>query len=77
MDFFKNITYFIDEGSNLNAMTIALKSIMKCEIVSLDSKVFVLSMFFLKLVNMLQLMKSFAKTLMCFHQVCLVIFTNV
>jgi hypothetical protein len=26
----------MDEGSNLNAMTTALKSIMKCEVVSLD-----------------------------------------
>ncbi len=31
----KNIAYVKDEGSNLNAMTTALKSIVKCEVLSL------------------------------------------
>jgi hypothetical protein len=32
----KNIIYVTDEGSNLNAMTIALELIVKCEVLSLD-----------------------------------------
>jgi hypothetical protein len=32
----KFITYVKDEGSNLTTMTIALKSIVKCEILGLD-----------------------------------------
>jgi hypothetical protein len=47
-------------------MTITLKSIMRCEVLGLDKSFqafFLVAMFFLKLVNMLQLMKRFAKTL--------------
>ncbi len=32
----KIIAYVKDEGSNLNTMTIALKSILKCEVLGLD-----------------------------------------
>jgi hypothetical protein len=32
----KIIAYVKDEGSNLNTMTIALKSIVKCEVLGLD-----------------------------------------
>jgi hypothetical protein len=32
----KIITYVKDEGSNLNSMTIALKSIVKCKVFGLD-----------------------------------------
>ncbi len=32
----KIITYMKDEGSNLNTLTNALKSIVKCEILSLE-----------------------------------------
>jgi hypothetical protein len=36
MDWKEIITYVKDKGSNLNEMTIALKSIMKCEVLGLD-----------------------------------------
>ncbi len=32
----KMVVYVKDEGSNLNTMTIALKSIIKCEVLGLD-----------------------------------------
>jgi hypothetical protein len=59
-------------------MKITLKSIMKCEVLGLDEKkikVLVSAMFFLKLANMLQPMKRFAKTFNLFpsslpSQVC-------
>ncbi len=60
----KIITCLKDERLNLNAMTSALIYIVSCEVLRMDFKVFkglVLSMFFLKLVNMPQNMKKFAK----------------
>ncbi len=36
MDWIFFIAYVKDEGSNLNAMTIVLKSIMQCEVLNLD-----------------------------------------
>ncbi len=38
MDWEEIITYVKDKRSNLNEMTIALKSIMKCEVLGLDEK---------------------------------------
>jgi hypothetical protein len=52
-----------DEGSNLIIMTTTLKSIVKCEVLG---NALVLAMFFLRCVNMLQLMKRFAKPLNLF-----------
>ncbi len=60
----KNITYVKDEGSNLTTMPTTLKSIVTCEILGLDES-FQNTCFghdFPRHVNMLQLMKRFAKT---------------
>jgi hypothetical protein len=35
----KIIGYVIDEGSKLNSMTIALKFVVKCEVLGLDEKI--------------------------------------
>jgi hypothetical protein len=42
----KKIAYVKDEGSNLNARTTTLKSIMKCEVIGLNEnfKAFILAM---------------------------------
>ncbi len=53
-----------DEELNLNAITSALIYVASCEVLKMEVKVskgLVLSMFFLKLVNMPQNMKKFAK----------------
>jgi hypothetical protein len=59
----KIIAYVKDERFDLNIMTSTLKSIISCDILSLIEifKVVVLAMHFLRLVNMLQLMKKFAR----------------
>jgi hypothetical protein len=61
----KKIAYVKDEGSNLNARTTTLKSIMKCEVISLNeiSNAFILAMIFLRDISMLQLMKRFIEIL--------------
>jgi hypothetical protein len=59
----KIIAYVKDERFDLNIMTPTLKSIINCDILGLIEifKVVVLAMHFLRLVNMLQLMKKFAR----------------
>jgi hypothetical protein len=60
----KIITCLKDERLNLNAMTSALIYVVGCEVLRMDLKVsigLVLGIFFLKLVNMPQNMKKFAK----------------
>jgi hypothetical protein len=53
-----------EEGSNLTTMIIALKSTVKCEVLGLGESFqgICFDHFFLQHVNMLQLMKRFAKT---------------
>jgi len=59
--FKKIMAYVKDERSNLTIMTIALKSIIvKCEVLSLDES---FQGICVGHVNMVQLMKRFAKTL--------------
>jgi hypothetical protein len=72
----KIIVYVKNEGSNLNTMAIALKFVVKCEVLGLVKtfKVFVLAMFFPKHVNMLLLTNCFARTQVCFNQICLIKF---
>jgi hypothetical protein len=60
----KIIVYVKNKGSNLNTMTITLKSIVSCDVIGLEEnfKTFVLVMHFLKLINMLRQRKKIAKT---------------
>jgi hypothetical protein len=57
----KIIAYVKDEGSNLNTMIIALKSIIECEILGVNEvfRVLVLAMLSPKHANMLLLTKKF------------------
>jgi len=50
----KNVAYVKDEGANLNAMTIVLKSMVNCEVFGMEesSKPLALVMHFLKHVNL-------------------------
>jgi hypothetical protein len=51
----KNCLHVKNEGSNLNVMIIVLESIVSCECLGLEKKAFkvlVLSMLYLKFVNM-------------------------
>jgi len=71
----KIIVYVTDEGSNLNTMTIALKSVGKCEVLRLNES-FQGACFghvFSKYVNMLLLMKSLQEFQICFNQIYLVL----
>ncbi len=74
----KIIVYVKNEGSNLNTMTIALKFVVKCEVLGLvkNFKAFVLAMFFPKHVNMLLLTKKIARISSLFqsnlfNQICI------
>jgi len=61
MNWKKIIFYVKNEGSNLNIMIIAMKSIMKCETLGLNEnfhRICFNHLIFLKHVNMLQLMKK-------------------
>jgi hypothetical protein len=60
----KNIAYVKNEGFNLNTMITTLKSIVSCDMLGLEEKfrALVLGMHFLRLANMLQQRKKFAKT---------------
>jgi len=60
----KIITYVKDEGANLNAMTIILKSMVDCEVLDMEesSKVVALAIYFMKHANMGQQFYFFAKT---------------
>jgi hypothetical protein len=75
----KTIAYVKDKGSNLNNMTTTLKSIMKCEVLSLDESFqgTCFDHFFLGHVNMLLLMKKFVEISYLFPlKICLIIFVE-
>jgi hypothetical protein len=74
----KIIVYVKDEGSNLNTLTIASKSVGKCEVLRLNES-FQGACFghvFSKYVNMLLLMKSLQEFQICFNQIYPVIFAK-
>jgi hypothetical protein len=76
----KIIAYVKDEGTNLNFMTTTLKSIVNCEVLSLEESFngTCLVVHFPKLFNMLLLKKRFAKILSMFQSnLCNLISRNV